>query len=215
MEIVIISIGILVAYLLGSLPTAVWYGKAFHGLDVRDYGSGNAGATNTFRVLGKRAGIIVMLVDILKGWTATNAAYFLAYFNAVSPENVVIFKLVFGIVAVAGHIFPVFERFKGGKGVATLLGMVLAIHIKAALVCILVFLVVFLLFKYVSLGSLISALTFPLILLSPKFSPESPIVLVFAFGMCAIVFFTHQKNIIRLLNGEENKAKLRIRKNNQ
>jgi glycerol-3-phosphate acyltransferase PlsY len=212
MSILFITIGIVFAYLIGSLPTAIWYGKAFFGLDVRDFGSGNAGATNTFRVMGKRAGIIVMLVDILKGWTATNSAFFLAYFNLIDHQDLVLYKLFFGLAAVAGHIFPVYEKFKGGKGVATLLGMILSVQSEAALLCILVFLVVFLIFKYVSLGSMTSALAFPILLCLPRFSPNQPIVVLFAFALFALVVITHQKNIVRLLHGEENKAKIRIRR---
>src|SRR6201999_2628268 len=121
---------LILAYLCGSIPTAVWIGQAFFGVDVREYGSGNAGATNTFRVLGKKAGIPVMLIDILKGWTATNLAYFIGVsttgaYDSVSYTN---YALALGVAAVMGHLFPVFAGFRGGKGVATLFGMVLAIH---------------------------------------------------------------------------------------
>src|ERR1035437_6996229 len=123
------SISILiVAYLFGSIPTAVWIGQAFYGIDVREYGSGNAGATNTFRVLGKKAGIMVMLIDIVKGWTATNLAALIGL-SVTGPHTSIIFvnyQLALGIAAVAGHLFPVFAGFRGGKGIATLFGMVLA-----------------------------------------------------------------------------------------
>src|SRR6187399_609964 len=118
--------GVVTAYLIGSIPTAVWYGHAFYGIDVRDFGSGNAGATNSFRVLGKKAGIIVMLIDVFKGWLAARLVFLLIFLNAISADHVIVFQLIFGIAAVLGHIFPVYARFKGGKGVATLLGMVLA-----------------------------------------------------------------------------------------
>jgi glycerol-3-phosphate acyltransferase PlsY len=207
-----IALGLLLAYLIGSIPSAVWYSKLFHGFDVREHGSGNAGATNTFRVLGAKAGIIVMSIDILKGYVATQSAELLVGFGWASPEKMIIFKLLYGIAAVVGHVFPIYAKFKGGKGVATLLGMVFAIHAPAAFVCILVFLVVFLLSRYVSLGSLIAAIAFPLLMFLPAFNPGEPIVIVFAFAMCSIVFLTHKKNIQRLMNGEENKLNLRSKK---
>src|ERR1700761_12778 len=149
---------LILAYLCGSIPTAVWIGQAFYGVDVREYGSGNAGATNTFRVLGKKAGIPVMLLDILKGWTATNLAYFIGVsttgsYNSVAYTN---YALALGIAAVMGHLFPVFAGFRGGKGIATLLGMVLAIHLQAALLCIFVFIVTLFITRYVSLGSILA-----------------------------------------------------------
>jgi glycerol-3-phosphate acyltransferase PlsY len=123
------------AYLFGSIPTAVWIGQAFYGIDVREYGSGNAGATNTFRVLGKSAGIAVMTLDIFKGWTATNLAYLIGL-SVTGPQHSVQFvnyQLALGIIAVMGHLFPIFAGFRGGKGIATLFGMILAVHAQAAL----------------------------------------------------------------------------------
>jgi len=212
MEIVFIIAGFIASYLIGSLPTALWYGQAFHGIDIRNYGSGNSGATNTFRVLGKRAGTLVMAVDIFKGWTATSIATILMYLNVFTEPNLITYQLFIGIVAVIGHIFPLYAGFRGGKGVATLLGMVLAIHVEAALLCILIFFLVVLFSKYISLGSMIAALSFPLLLLMPRFSPDDPILIIFGFAMFAIVVLTHQKNIIRLLHGEENRTKIRLRK---
>jgi acyl phosphate:glycerol-3-phosphate acyltransferase len=209
---VYIVLGLLVAYLIGSIPTAVWYSKLVHGFDVRDHGSHNAGATNTFRVLGGKAGVIVMAIDTFKGFVATSSALYLVEWGWAIPEKVIIFKLLYGIAAVMGHVFPAFAQFRGGKGVATLLGMVIAIHAPASLVCIGVFVVVFTISKYVSLGSLIAALVFPLLMFFPYFKPSQPIVIVFAFGMTSIVVLTHQKNIRRLINGEENKMNLRPRK---
>jgi glycerol-3-phosphate acyltransferase PlsY len=198
--------------MIGSLPTSVWLGEAYFGIDVRDYGSGNAGATNTFRVLGKRAGAIVMIVDVFKGWTATSLALLLYYLDAIPYDYIIHFKLLFGILAVVGHIFPVYVNFKGGKGVATLLGMVLSIHLEAALLCILIFFIVLLTSKYVSLGSMIAALAFPILLLIPRFNPEEPLLIVFGFILFAIVVLTHQKNIVRLINGEESRANIRLRR---
>ncbi len=212
MDLILIISGFLMAYLLGSLPTSVWLGEAYFGVDVRDFGSGNAGATNTFRVLGKKAGIIVMLVDVFKGWTATSLALLLHFMDVIPTHDLLLYKVLFGILGVIGHIFPVYVGFKGGKGVATLLGMVLAIHTEAALMCILIFLIVLLASKYVSLGSLMAALAFPILLLLPRFSPEDPRMIIFGFAMFAIVVLTHQKNIVRLINGEESRTKIRLRK---
>lgn len=198
-----------VAYLFGSIPTAVWIGQAFYGIDVREYGSGNAGATNTFRVLGKKAGIAVMVLDILKGWTATNLVYFIGL-SVTGPKASSLFvnyQLALGITAVMGHLFPVFAGFRGGKGIATLFGMILAVHSGAAAICILIFIPVLLLTQYVSLSSIVSGFTFPL---SMIFVFHSPIRSVILYGMCIciLILVTHQKNIERLLRGKESKVDL-------
>ncbi|GAB3322962.1 glycerol-3-phosphate 1-O-acyltransferase PlsY [Larkinella ripae] len=209
MNVLLIIATTLLAYLLGSIPTAVWYGEGFFGLDIRKYGSGNAGATNTFRVLGKRAGTIVMLIDVLKGYTATILSSLLWYFDVIGTHEILTFKLVFGLVAVIGHCFPIWADFKGGKGVASLLGMVLAIHPEVAAVCIAIFLVVVIASQYVSLGSMMAALAFPVLLLLQAFGQkEHPLLIVFGVVVFLFVVLTHQKNITRLLNGEENRTQL-------
>lgn len=202
------------AYLIGSIPTAVWYSQGYFGVDIRQHGSGNAGATNTFRVLGKRAGTIVMLVDVLKGYTAAILATLLWRADVITPNEVLTFKIVFGLVAVIGHLYPVFADFKGGKGVASLLGMVLAIHPEMAAVCIGIFLLVVIASQYVSLGSIMAALAFPVLLLLRIFGEkEPPLLIVFGFVIFLMVVFTHQKNIGRLLRGKENRTVLiRLRK---
>lgn len=214
MNIFIISVTTIVAYLLGSIPTAVWYGQAFFNLDIRKYGSGNAGATNTFRVLGKRAGTIVMLVDVLKGYTAAILSPILWYMDVITENEILTFKIVFGLIAVIGHLYPIFAGFKGGKGVATLLGMMLATHPEMAAVCIGIFLLVVIASQYVSLGSILAALAFPVLLLLQIFGQkENPLLIVFGFIVFLLVVFTHQKNIGRLLRGEENRTILfRFRK---
>lgn len=201
------------AYLCGSIPTAVWIGQAFYGIDVREYGSGNAGATNTFRVLGKKAGIAVMLLDILKGWTATNLASLIGL-SVTGPQHSVQFvnyQLALGIIAVMGHLFPIFAGFRGGKGIATLFGMILAVHYPAALVCLIVFAVVLLLSKYVSLSSISAGFSFPL---STIFLFHSPLRSIVLYGMCIciLILVTHQKNIERLLKGKEAKVNFLKRK---
>lgn len=214
MNVLLISITTIVAYLLGSIPTAVWYGQGFFGIDIRQHGSGNAGATNTFRVLGKRAGTIVMLVDVLKGYTAAIMANLLWYLDVITQTEIMTFEIVFGLVAVIGHLYPIFADFKGGKGVASLLGMVLAIHPEMALLCIGIFLLVVIASQYVSLGSILAALAFPILLLLQVFGQkESPLLIVFGFVVFLMVVFTHQKNIGRLMRGQENRTILiRLRK---
>jgi acyl phosphate:glycerol-3-phosphate acyltransferase len=202
-----IALSVLAAYLIGSIPSAVWYGRSVFGLDVREHGSGNAGATNTLRVLGKKAAIIVMLADMLKGFLATSLAWVLYVYNFIPEDRLMMFKLLFGIIAIIGHVFPIYARFKGGKGVATLLGMGFALHAPATLICVVVFFLVLALSKYVSLGSMLGTLTFPLLLVTiPRFNPHEPLVIIFSFGLFAIVVLTHKKNIRRLINGEENKT---------
>ncbi len=211
MHALLIIIAVVSAYLLGSIPTAVWYGQGFFGVDIRKLGSGNAGATNTFRTLGKRAGTIVLLVDVLKGYTATILATILEYIHILPADgdDVMYWKLIFGLVAVLGHLFPVFAQFKGGKGVATLLGMILAIHPEMAAVCIGIFLLVVIASQYVSLGSLMAALAFPVLLLLQIFGKrESPLLIVFGFVVFLIVALTHQKNIGRLWRGQESRTVL-------
>ena len=204
---------LILAYLFGSIPMAVWIGQAFYGIDVREYGSGNAGATNTFRVLGKKAGIAVMFLDIFKGYTATNLAYLIGL-SVTGPQNSVQFvnyQLALGVTAVLGHLFPVFAGFRGGKGVATLFGMILAVHSESALICVLTFVVFLFVFKYVSLSSIMAGFSFPLSII---FIFQSPIRSVLLYGMCIciLILVTHQKNIERLLKGKEPRVDLFKRK---
>lgn len=210
MELLFIAILFVAAYLIGSICSAVWIGKAYYGVDIRQHGSGNSGATNTFRVLGKKPGTIVMLIDIFKGWVGTSLASLLVIFNLIEPENLVIYQLIMGALTVIGHIFPVYEKFKGGKGVATLLGMMLAIQPAVALLCMVIFVIVLFTSKYVSLGSMIAALAFPILLLLPRFHPDNPILIVFGFILFAVVVLTHRKNINRLIQGEESKANINL-----
>ncbi len=195
------------AYLLGSIPSAVWIGKALHKIDVREHGSGNAGATNTFRVLGKKAGSIVLALDILKGFLAASLIHFLG--NAVDPDSFryVNLQLLFGFLAVIGHLLPVFAGFKGGKGIATLFGMIIAIHYPSALLCLGLFLLVLFLTRYVSLGSILAAISFPVALVY-IFHEKTPLFVAFAITAALLVVLTHRKNISKLVNGTENKARI-------
>lgn len=196
---------ILLAYLTGAFPSAVWVGKIFYKIDVREFGSGNAGATNTFRVLGKMAGIPVLIMDIFKGWICVNYISFLTNIPQ-SPEAIFEIKLAFGIAAVIGHLFPIYTGFRGGKGIATLLGLLIGLHYVAALYSILVFLIVFIISKYVSLGSIIASIAFPILVILILDSNNTSLNL-FAFFVPILSLITHQKNIERLLRGDETKVK--------
>ncbi len=193
------------AYLLGSIPSAVWIGKYFYKIDVREYGSGNAGATNVFRVLGKKAGIPVLLIDVLKGFVAVSLAY-LGH-DTVGSYQYINLQLVLGIASLVGHIFPIFASFRGGKGIATLLGIILAILPYAAFISMGIFIVVLLISSYVSLSSMTAALSFPIIVIL-IFKTTSPSLIIFSILIAIMVLITHQKNIERLLRREESKANL-------
>jgi glycerol-3-phosphate acyltransferase PlsY len=195
-----------IAYVIGSIPSSVWIGKSYFGKDVRDYGSGNAGATNTFRVLGTQAGIVVLLLDIFKGVTAASLILYIPSISHGSDQYVNL-QLLFGILAVVGHIFPVFENFNGGKGIATLFGMLIGIHYLLAVACVALFIVVLLLTRYVSLSSILATISFPIFTIY-IFHRDEPLLIAFGVAAALMVVITHKKNIIRLMNGEESKAKL-------
>ena len=196
---------ILFAYLTGAFPSAVWVGKTFYKIDVREFGSGNAGATNTFRVLGKKAGIPVLIMDVFKGWICVNYISFLTNIPQ-TIEAVFEIQLAFGIAAVIGHLFPVYTGFRGGKGIATLLGLLIGLHFVAALYSILVFVIVLITSKYVSLSSLIASIAFPIFVVLILGSTNLSLNL-FAFFVPILSLITHQKNIERLLRGVETKVK--------
>jgi len=196
---------ILLAYLTGAFPSAVWVGKTFYKIDVREFGSGNAGATNTFRVLGKKAGIPVLLMDIFKGWLAVNYLSFLA----VIPESIegqFEIQLVFGIAAVIGHLFPVYTGFRGGKGIATMMGLLIGLSPLEAICCFVIFVIIFSISKYVSLGSIVASIAFPIIVILVFGSTNSSLNL-FAVFVPILSLITHQKNIERLVRGDETKVK--------
>jgi len=198
------------AYLVGSLPNAVWIGRIFHGIDVREHGSGNAGATNVMRVLGAATGIPVLLLDFLKGWAAVQLVQLQTGYSPNTAEFTLI-SIGLGLFAVVGHIFPLFAGFRGGKGVATIAGVCLALHPWAFLSALAVFVLVLLLSRYVSLSSILAGLSFPIWVIL-VFSRDSSVVLS-AFSLLAAVLlvFTHRNNIRRLLNGNENKAGFLVR----
>jgi glycerol-3-phosphate acyltransferase PlsY len=195
---------IVFAYCIGSVPTAVWVSKALFGIDIRDYGSGNAGATNTFRVLGSKWGTIVMMVDILKGVAATSLYIFLPYLlsDELHRTNLMI---GLGLAAVLGHIFPIWAGFRGGKGVATLLGMAVAIQPLVAVCCIGVFLLVLYLTRFVSLSSILAGVSFMVFILF-IFNEKETLYRIFAVVVALMIVLTHQKNIGRILKGTESKV---------
>ena len=195
---------IILAYIIGSIPTAVWVSKSVFGIDIRDYGSGNAGATNSFRVLGSKWGSFVMLVDVTKGVLATSLYILIPFYlnNELARTN---FMIALGMVAVLGHIFPIFANFRGGKGVATLLGMALAIQPMVALLCLVVFLITLLSTRFVSLSSMLAGVAFMVLILF-IFNEKETIYRLFAIIVAMMVVVTHQKNISRLIKGTENKV---------
>ncbi|OYY07539.1 MAG: acyl-phosphate glycerol 3-phosphate acyltransferase [Sphingobacteriia bacterium 35-36-14] len=197
---------ILLAYLIGSVPTAVWISKHFFKIDIRDYGSGNAGATNTFRVLGSKWGTFVMMVDVLKGIIATSLYILLPYYLTDEWDRTN-FMIGLGLAAVLGHIFPIWAGFRGGKGVATLLGMAVAIQPLVALCCVGVFLIVLYLTRFVSLSSILAGVSFMVFILF-IFNEKETLYRIFAVLVALMVILTHQKNIGRILKGTESKIPL-------
>lgn len=195
---------IILAYLLGSIPTSLIISKTQFNIDIRDYGSGNAGATNTFRVLGSKWGSIVMFLDVLKGILAVKLALLLPFYveNEFARTN---FQIGLGLAAVFGHIFPIWAEFRGGKGVATLFGLIIAISPWTALGCVGVFLMVLFLTRFVSLSSILASMAFPVFILV-IFNVENDAYRIFAIVVALLVVLTHQKNIGRLLSGSENKV---------
>jgi len=193
----------LLAYSLGSVATAVWAGKMFHGIDIRQHGSGNAGATNTIRVFGWATGIPVLVIDIAKGWLAASLPVILKLAPPGSAE-LMNMQIITGMIAILGHVFPVFAGFKGGKGVASTFGVLLALQPTVTLLCMAVFLVILLVTGYVSLASISAGIAFPLISLLFVGSP-SIVFTIFAILVALALILTHRKNINRLLKGEENR----------
>ncbi|MBA4321640.1 MAG: acyl-phosphate glycerol 3-phosphate acyltransferase [Odoribacter sp.] len=203
MNIPLIVIAFILAYLLGSIPTSVWVGKIFHGIDVREHGSGNAGATNVIRVLGWKTGIPVMITDVGKGWLA---AYLPVLLNLAEPGSgeLTTFQILTGLTSIVGHVFPVLAGFRGGKGVGSTFGVLLSIHPLLTLSCLGVFLLVLFITGYVSVSSMSAGLAFP-ILLFIVFDTPSLTLKIFSVFVAVALILTHRKNITRLLKGEESK----------
>lgn len=195
---------IILAYLIGSIPSSLIVSRSQFNIDIRDYGSGNAGATNTFRVLGSKWGTLVMIMDMLKGLIAVKLALLLPYYidNEFERTN---FQIGLGLAAVLGHIFPIWAEFRGGKGVATLFGLIISISPWTALSCVGVFLLVLYLTRFVSLSSILASMAFPVFILV-VFNVDNIAYRIFAIAVALLVVMTHQKNIGRLLSGSESKV---------
>jgi acyl phosphate:glycerol-3-phosphate acyltransferase len=203
MNILNTSLTVILAYLLGSIPSAVWIGKLFHNIDVREHGSGNAGTTNTIRVLGWATGIPVLLIDLVKGWLA---AMLPVFFHLADHGSALLVNLqiIVGIIAIFGHIFPLFAGFRGGKGVATVFGVFLALQPLLTICCMGVFLVVLLLSGIVSVSSMVAGIAFP-VLLFLFFDTPSVLFKLFSIIISIALVVTHRKNIGRIWRGEESK----------
>jgi acyl phosphate:glycerol-3-phosphate acyltransferase len=195
---------IVLAYMIGSIPTAVWVSQSMFNIDIRDYGSGNAGATNTYRILGPKWGTFVMAVDMIKAVVAVKLVFFLptAFEDSLYLVNM---QIGLGLATVIGHIFPIWANFRGGKGVAALFGMVLGIQPNVALCCVGVFILVLFLTRWISLSSILASIAFPIFILVIFNEPEH-LYRIFAITVAMLVLLTHQKNIGRLLKGNESKV---------
>lgn len=200
---------ILIAYLFGSFPTAILAGKLLKKIDIRDYGSGNAGATNVFRVLGWKAGLTVLLIDMFKGFVPV---YFVAPYFQPDPHLVIYFQVAAAIAAIAGHIWTIFAGFKGGKGVGTSAGAFLGLAPLPLVIALVVFVIIVALTRYVSLGSLLAALTFLLVLALQKYMlgvPISDVLIYLSVVIVTLIWYAHRSNIKRLLQGNENKIEFK------
>ena len=193
------------AYLLGSIPTGFLAGKA-RGIDIRTVGSGNIGATNTFRALGTPAGVFVLLADVLKGWMAVGALAGL-FARAWYPDADALaqewFRVVAGVCAILGHNYTCWLRFKGGKGIATSAGVLVALVPYPLLVILGVWLIVFALSHYVSLASICASVTLPF---ATWLLVKTPLLVFVTAGMAALAVYKHKGNIRRLLNGTESRV---------
>jgi glycerol-3-phosphate acyltransferase PlsY len=207
---------IILSYLVGSIPTSIIVSKISKGIDIRNYGSGNAGGTNVMRVLGWKHGLFVIILDVMKGVLAVIVIARLhsgsiPFENATPFDDFTLIQIIAGISAVIGHIWTVFAGFKGGKGIATALGMLLMIVTVDMLVAIGVFLIVVTVSRYVSLASIIGAIAVPLTLIVREniFHVDIPgysTLLPFIILLTLLVIFTHRKNVVRLINGSESKV---------
>lgn len=193
----------ILAYLVGSIPSAVWLGKLFHGKDVREIGSGNAGTMNAIRAFGWPTGIAVFLLDFFKGVLAVMLPVILKMETpyAIQLTNL---QVICGTMAIIGHIFPAFADFRGGKGVATIFGIISVLNLHAALICAAIFVVLFILTGVSSISSILAIAAFPIYI---YFFTNDPVVTikVFSIGVAVIVIITHHDNIIRLIKGKENR----------
>lgn len=202
-----IAISLLAAYLLGSIPSSVWLGKAMYGIDVREHGSGNAGATNTFRVLGKKPGFTVLFLDFLKGFLAASLPIWLFTWVEPNSNTLVNWQILHGALAVIGHIYPVFAQFKGGKGIATLLGLAVSLSPAMAGIAVIIFVTTVWITKYISVGSMLAALSSPVITYI-LYGTQKQSLITFCSFAAVLVIYTHRSNLKRLKAGTESKFTL-------
>jgi glycerol-3-phosphate acyltransferase PlsY len=200
---IILFLGFVSAYIIGSIPTAYIFGKVLKGIDIREYGSGNIGATNVFRVIGKTPGIIVLIIDIIKGYISATylASGFLYLAPVTRPE---LYRILIGLSAIAGHNWTLFLKFKGGKGVAASAGVVIGLIPKIFWLGFLVWLITFFITGFVSLGSIIAVISIPIFTLA---FGEPVEIVVFLCLLCLIIVYKHKPNIRRLARGEEKRIK--------
>jgi glycerol-3-phosphate acyltransferase PlsY len=205
-SIIIVAI---ISYLIGSIMFSVIFTKKIAGFDVRTRGSGNAGSTNVLRVAGKKVAIITLICDILKGVVAVLIGYIVGKLTKASVETSQMLILTAGVMVVLGHTFPIFFKFKGGKGVATSLGVLLMINWKIGLICLVFALLIMAVSRMVSLGSISAAILFPVLCI---FINENYLIKANHFGyilfgiiLCLLVVFNHRSNLKRIINGKENK----------
>lgn len=195
------------SYLIGSFPTSIIFGKIFKGIDIRDYGSGNAGGTNAFRVMGWKIGISVMMIDVAKGLIAT----VLISQIRIDPISVapVYLQIIAGFSAVIGHIWTIFAGFRGGKGVGTAAGMLIGLYPIAFIFVFIVFLLVLVTTRYVSVSSMTAAASLPLFLLILDYFGRAykPQLMVLSLIIVLLIIFTHRSNIKRLFAGNENRVR--------
>ncbi len=208
-----IILSLIAAYLIGSIPTAYIFARLLKGVDIRKLGSGNVGATNAFRVLGKLPGILILLIDIIKGFICPA---FIADLTILPQME--LWRIILGVAAVAGHNWTIFLGFKGGKGMATSLGVLIGLAVKIAGIRIIltlsiaVWLVFFLFFGFVSLASIVAALSLPIFM--AVFDQELPLVIL-GIVFCIFVVIRHKNNIRRLLNREEPQVRFSFLKRNR
>jgi glycerol-3-phosphate acyltransferase PlsY len=204
-----------ISYVLGSVPSAIWVGKIFKGIDVREHGSGNAGTTNTFRVLGVPFGITVFVLDFMKGFIPSfylSVMAFDLFAGPLAPPNwdvEAFLKITAGLFAVIGHMFPIFARFKGGKGAATACGMLFGVEPISIAISFSLFGIIVLTTKYVSLASILSSLSYPIVLFVMRFGLGMDIdgsIIVFSVIIASGIIIKHKANIRRLMEGTENRV---------
>lgn len=200
----ILFLGITAAYLIGSIPTGYIFGRVFKGIDIRQFGSGNIGATNTLRVIGRLPGLIVLAVDIFKGFLCVT--YIAGFFMHISPlARPELYRVLVGLATIAGHNWTIFLKFKGGKGVATSAGVVIGLVPKIFWLGFLVWLIIFLITGYVSVASIVASACIPIFALVSNQPTE---FIIFVSLLCIAIVYKHRSNIKRLKNKEEKKISL-------